>query len=170
MTMTQSEIIALWPYLVGYLVFVLLAGWPIKWVLKDMWTDLVQQPQDPKSSNIDYAGKVGFIERSLYIGSILAGKPEFIGVWLVLKVAGRIWEKENVHRKDDTPAVSRDIFQVFLIGSALSMMYAVIGAKFIQSCLTENFLFAIFFATSLIPTTLIVKYYPEIPKEKIPHS
>jgi hypothetical protein len=162
MTITQAEIVALWPYLLGYLAFVIFPNQPINWVTSDMWSDLVQRADDPESSNINFSGKIGFIERTLYVGSILAGKPEFIGIWLVLKVAGRFWKDEKVLKDDGTEVPSRAIFQVFLIGSGLSIIYAVIGAKCIQWCLSENFLFAVFFGASLIPTTLILRYYPKL--------
>jgi len=59
------------------------------------------------------------------------GKPEFIGVWLVLKVAGQ-WKRwggeAKVAGKD---LEGRVFYNIFLIGNGLSLAYAVGGAQMI---------------------------------------
>jgi hypothetical protein len=104
------------------MVFVVFPNLPINWVIGDMWFDIIQRKNHPGSSNINLSAKVGLIERTLYVGSILWGKPEFIGIWLVLKVAGRFWKDEKVREANGNDAAQQAIFQIFLIGSGLSIV------------------------------------------------
>ena len=149
-------------YVIGYFVFVVFPNLPINWVIGDMWFNITKSNYDKKSSNVNLSARIGIIERTLYVGSILYGKPEFIGIWLVLKVAGRFWKDENERKAND--ADQQAIFQVFLIGSGLSIAYAVIGARSIQYFLSGDSSSAYFFGASLIPLTLILRYYPKLSK------
>ena len=58
-------------------------------------------------------------------------KPEFIGVWLALKVAGQWqqWSEDKPYREGGPTIVGRQLFNIFLIGNALSITYAVVGAQ-----------------------------------------
>jgi len=67
------------------------------------------------------AAYVGIVERILFLAALQFEIPEFIGFWLALKVAGQ-WNRWADRRK---------IFQVFLIGSGLSILYALVGFKII---------------------------------------
>ena len=85
----------------------------------------------------------------------MIGKPEFIGIWLTLKVAGRIWgRRENENKGKDSY-----IYQVFLIGSALSLTYAVIGAKSVIWYQSTNYCFAFAMPIALIFATVILLFY-----------
>ena len=65
---------------------------------------------------------IGILEAVMYPTALLIGKPEFIGLWLALKVAGQ-WgwwtvedsNEENVHR-------GRRRYYQSLIGNALSVL------------------------------------------------
>ena len=69
---------------------------------------------------------VGLLERFLYTTTWLMGKEAsaFIGIWLVLKTAGQWgrWGEEE----------GRAIYNVFLVGSALSLIFGVLGALLIK--------------------------------------
>lgn len=69
---------------------------------------------------------VGFCEAVLYPSAFLMGKPEFIGVWLAVKVAGQwnFWSEDFIGRKR---------FQMFLIGSALSLIVCVLSFTIIKA-------------------------------------
>jgi hypothetical protein len=69
---------------------------------------------------------VGALERILYFFAFLMGKPEFIAVWLALKVAGQWsqWSEQKIQLEKKWLS-GRAIFQVFLIGNALSIIVAV---------------------------------------------
>jgi hypothetical protein len=60
------------------------------------------------------------VERPLFLGALVAGYPEFIGVWFVFKgIAG------YSSALDPTPA--RRTFQLFLLNSGLSLAGAPLG-------------------------------------------
>lgn len=65
---------------------------------------------------------VGAVERLLYVTSILLGRSEFIAVWLTLKTVARSprWTEEKQIK-------GRGLFNNFLIGNGLSIMYSFIG-------------------------------------------
>jgi hypothetical protein len=58
---------------------------------------------------------VGFAEAILYPTALLSGQPEFIAVWLALKVAGQWNEWQRGYQ-------GRARFNRFLVGNALSIM------------------------------------------------
>jgi len=65
---------------------------------------------------------VGLVERPLLLGSLIAGRPEFIGLWLVFKgIAGYrhgLTEKEFQERR---------LFQLFLLNNAMSLSGVALG-------------------------------------------
>ena len=80
----------------------------------------------------------GFIERTLYLVSFLAGKPEFIIAWLIFKVAGGLdfWGKSNRagtnkgkegNSSNDDSNEGRRKFSNTFNGNALSILYAFVG-------------------------------------------
>ena len=60
---------------------------------------------------------IGYLDRFIYITSILVGAEEFVAVWLVLKMAGE-WNQSN-----DTH--DRPLYHLFLLGNGLNV---VVGA------------------------------------------
>ena len=62
---------------------------------------------------------VGIVERLLYTTAFLLNQPGFVAVWLALKVASqwKRWQGEE-----------RATYNVFLIGSGLSLIMAYLGA------------------------------------------
>lgn len=84
---------------------------------------------------------VGFVERLLYVTTILHGNPGFIGVWLAAKVAGG-WSKWQEDRKK--------YFQPFLTGNGLSIAYSFVGAKMINWLSSNNIEKAIFSGVGLV--------------------
>ncbi len=77
----------------------------------------LEKDKDPKSLTLP----LGIFERILYTTGFLIGTPNIIGVWLALKVAvhWRVWTLEN----------QRSTYNLFLIGSALSLLLSYIGAS-----------------------------------------
>ncbi|MFC1869114.1 hypothetical protein ACFL0H_13430 [Thermodesulfobacteriota bacterium] len=69
----------------------------------------------------------GVIERTLYILSFLGGEPGFIVFWLGYKVAvrWRVWTKDKEEENDEHKG--RATFSNHFNGSALSILYAVVG-------------------------------------------
>lgn len=66
---------------------------------------------------------VGYVERTIVFGAWMLERPELAGAWVVLKAAAtwRRWEKE------------RAVYNVFLIGTGLSVILATIGALIVPS-------------------------------------
>jgi len=74
------------------------------------------------------------------VAAWLVNRPEFIGIWLALKVAGGweawakgrriIWSTNNV--RHEALVTGRHLFNSTVIGSGLSLLGAVASALFIQ--------------------------------------
>jgi len=62
---------------------------------------------------------VGIVERLLYTTAFLVNQPGFFAVWLALKVASQ-WKRWG--------GDERATYNVFLIGSGLSLIMAFLGA------------------------------------------
>lgn len=75
---------------------------------------------------------IGIIERAMYAAAWFLGYPQFIALWLTLKVAGqwKLWETEEAGRAR---------FLVFLIGNAFSISFAVI-VILVTKLVIKNFL------------------------------
>ena len=188
------------PYLVSYIIMIIFSNYLICRIVRELWKPLgiAADPESPRDKNrieyVDISSIIGYVERTLYWGAILIAKPEFIGIWLTLKVAGRIWGRSAVSNKatesaslrpsavatyNNQESVSRDktseeldiawrrenkgkdsyIYQVFLIGSALSLTYAVIGAKSIIWYQSANYCFAFAMPMALIFATVVLLLY-----------
>ncbi|MCD6282938.1 hypothetical protein J7J84_04975 [bacterium] len=120
---------------------------------------------------------VGVIERTLYAVSYLLGHAEFIGLWLVLKVAGQ-WGRWNEgievkvgERQEHLPG--RSIYYVFLCGTAASLAHGVLGAIIAQLLVNsalhpDNLFEALYAGLSLIAFTLLIALWAYwIPKKKM---
>ncbi|MBS1827313.1 MAG: hypothetical protein JST93_18495 [Acidobacteria bacterium] len=68
---------------------------------------------------------VGLIERFLYTAAWDFKRPEFIGVWLILKATGN-WKGWQDERH------GRALFNVFLIGNGFSIVYGALGGLVIE--------------------------------------
>lgn len=99
---------------------------------------------------------VGLIERVLYVASWLEGTPEFIGVWLALKVAGG-WSAWSDGL--DVPAAGsretsvvkvpgRILFNLSLANSAMSVIHSIAMAKGLQLHLSGHTRLAIGIASA----------------------
>jgi hypothetical protein len=115
----------------GYFYATILAALPVFWVMHLMWSIL--RSQTPTRSTNDgslhpnewQTITIGIIERSLYLTAILIGKPEFIAVWLTLKTVSQSKRWSENH-------FGRAIYNNFLVGNSLSILFAFAGAGIIQ--------------------------------------
>ena len=148
-----------WPYLVGYFFAIVIAHFPIKWVVNQMWQHLGWSKDEEESVIRGFAWMaqmVGCVERALYVASFQLGKIEFIGIWLALKVAGG-WKRWGEEKKFDGRLIlGRSFYQIFLIGNALSVGYALTGAKLVEWCLRREFALAIEVVVCLGLATLVL--------------
>ncbi|HYT59201.1 MAG TPA: hypothetical protein VEL06_03465 [Haliangiales bacterium] len=82
------------------------------------------------------------------------GLGSMIGLWLVLKVAGQ-WKRwmDDGDEKAERPD-GRSVFNIFLIGNALTMLYSFVGFKLIQWVQAERILQVCLVPLSVIALTL----------------
>lgn len=139
----------LWSYILGYFFAVAVAHFPISQVVAQMKKSINQQiNRNSRGPEYWQPIAIGWVERVLYVTSIQLAKPEFIGIWLTLKIAAQ-WHRWS-RRKD-----GRAIFNIFLIGNALSILYAVTGAKLIEWSSSSEWEFIIGVPISLLLATLL---------------
>jgi hypothetical protein len=131
-----------------------------------IWLRVLRHNELPQSAiDLDLrelAGTVGIIERSLYVTSILTHHPEFIGVWLAIKVGGgwKGWSEgrrypDHVDPKTGQPRAipGAQVFNAHLIGAGLSLLFAATGAYSIRWLLEGSVLQALTVGTLLVSAT-----------------
>ncbi len=111
-------------YSMGFLVAIWTGHVATNWVVGNMWNYLRwRHPYEAKGYLETYRGQgaiVGIVERTLYYGSLIVGQAVFIGLWFTLKTIAQSprWGK------DSGPIQGRGIFQPFLAGTGLSLLFA----------------------------------------------
>jgi hypothetical protein len=88
---------------------------------------------------------IGWLERFLYTSSILLCFPEFIAIWLALKVAGQ-WERWKLDvGKDASKGTNqaRATYAVYLVGNGLSVLYGSVGAFIVNQLRRPNWWLAV---------------------------
>jgi hypothetical protein len=109
----------------------------------------------------------GVIERTLYMISLLVGKPEFIVGWLVYKVAvgWKVWDGSKKNEKTDSKDPNDDdhkgraMFSNHFNGSALSILYAFFGYLIILYWDIRALIFATLLAGMTVVLTFILVFY-----------
>ena len=124
-----------WPYAVGYL-FAVIAPNLMPTVSGPLWRRWSRGPDTAEDDPLydPFLGRVvGTIERALYVAAFLADEPTFVGIWLGLKVAGG-WDRwsKNSPLKDGRKVAGRSIFNIMLIGSAVSVAWSWVAASMIR--------------------------------------
>lgn len=109
-------------YFIGYFFGIFIAHFFISYIINQLW-ELIQNNQRESSW---LPGIVGWIERVLFIIAIQNSAYGFIGIWLALKVAAQ-WKKWK-----DKEQNGRIAYNIFIIGSGLSVIFAIVGAKLID--------------------------------------
>lgn len=109
----------IWQVILGFLVSTV-GGALVLWLLieKVAW-GYISKRGDPGKPPRLLTTPLGIVERGLYTGALIIGVPEWIAVWLALKVAVQ-WSRWRGR--------GRATYNVFLIGNALSAMFGLIGA------------------------------------------
>ena len=105
----------------GYGFAVILAHFPVSWVVGSMRERVGKIIKLPLDKFTWQAAAVGFVERALFGVAFQSKIYLLIPLWFALKVAGG-WGQWN---KED----GRVIFNIFLLGSALSFGYAIAGVQ-----------------------------------------
>ena len=144
-------------YMVAYgvgFVFSVVVG---HWVTKRVVEPLHEKPGPPREKNYERLPKItGMLDRFLYTSAWLTPYQEFIGIWLLVKVA-RGWKVPGQPPEQPSETQRRkrlwltpykefigkrvisgyDVgrFNIFIIGNALCVIFGVLGGIFIQKIL-----------------------------------
>ena len=148
---------------VGVYVFVtLIAHFLVGWVVGRMWSSVGVTKDDENTARPHAwtAKTVGLVERGLYVACLQLDKPEFIGIWLGIKVAGS-WKSWTHGIKIDTDRTveGRTVFAIFLVGNAMSVAYAVFGWKAIEWPVEQTVIVGIALLLATIILWFIAFYY-----------
>lgn len=151
-------------FVVGFGYSIIVGHLVIKSVLDTYYTGHEEGRQKQKWR----AAVVGFVERTLYLGSILANKPEFIAIWLAFKIAGQ-WDrwktdyyadpKKRPLLEDSPGDTARAVWGGYAIGNGLSIAFAFTGGVIIQLLVDSNLMQALFLGISLLILCLFLHLY-----------
>ena|SRR5687767_14650711 len=151
----------LWPYLVGYCYSMVIAHILIRRLMRLLWGAMVEEYEPEVKHRERYEHHpmmVGFLERCLYTASFQLGRPEFIAVWLAMKVSGHLksWTDEKVGRS------SRTVLNLFLIGNGFSIAYGVVGATLVAWLEKKSLVPAIAVSTALVALNVAFSIWASI--------
>ncbi len=118
-----------WSYIVGYGFSLIVGHWLVRANVDALWEGLGVLKNDRTPWHPAF---LGLLERAMYTASVGAGQPGFIAVWLGLKAVPQ-WKRwsEDVEA-GERKIQGRAVFNIFLIGNALSVLFAVLGAQSIE--------------------------------------
>lgn len=119
-------------WVIGLLISMVLSRFVIWFVLGSLRRKL-----ELKSGN--FSGILGVLEGLMYTTSWVYGAPEFIGIWLAIKMVGR-WSIKGVLEVyttvENNPAetVKKTTGQIntYFIGNLLSVFFGVLGGQLIK--------------------------------------
>ena len=150
-------------YVFGYFFAVIIGHWCISWIVSTLW-GASGWLEDNRVRPFGYSPSlVGLVERTLYLISLQLAHPEFIAVWLAMKVAGqwKRWEEGATIRSTSIPG--RAFYNFFLIGTGFSIAYSAAGYAIIYSLNNNDYFSAIATPVVVLASTicfvLLTKYY-----------
>ena len=141
----------------GYGFAVVVGHMCIATVIDGLWRGEAGSPSDGKVRVAGYLSRlIGFVERALFIATLQMGRGELIGIWLVLKVAGQWKRWTDGERVGDKVVDGRSAFNIFLIGSGLSIAYAFVGAQLIRFVIGKDWWYAVGLPLGLFLATVLL--------------
>lgn len=142
----REDLLSLLGILTAFSVSILIGDLGIRPIRNEMYRgleDTATQAWRPRA--------IGWLERFLYTATILAGFPEFIAIWLALKVAGQ-WERWKIDVGASTgqdPHRARATYAVYLLGNGLSVLYGGLGSMVFKWISDREFLISLCAVLSL---------------------
>jgi hypothetical protein len=116
-------------YGIGYVFAVVVGHFLIKMNVDALWRGFGVLREQRKPWHPAF---LGLLERAMYTASISLGQASFIPLWLGLKVLPQ-WKRWGDDVEVGTEKIEgRAVFNVFLIGNALSVIFAGVGAESIR--------------------------------------
>jgi len=88
-------------------------------VMVELWRYATEH--DPPTRSL--SSVLGIVERGLYTVALVVGGPQWIGVWLAIKVIAR-WQRSE----REGVSATRAIDNIWLIGTGLSVLFGFLGA------------------------------------------
>ncbi len=101
---------------------------------------------------------LGYVETTIYTATWLAGKESFIPVWLGLKVL-RLWGSMTLQE-------ARPIFNRWLVGLGVSLIYGVAGAEIIKRAKAGQWNFVLLLPPTLFVATLLLAWRGKVLKSR----
>jgi hypothetical protein len=156
-------------YLIGYGFSVFAGAILVKSLVESLWESISPSAATPKIRPHPWQGDVlARIEGVLYVAVLELGIPSLIGVWLALKVAGQ-WKRWMDDGDPETQRPDgRTVFNIFLIGNALSVLYSFFGFKFIGWINAGKIMQVVWVSLAVIALTLA--FWASIPNRKSSRS
>jgi hypothetical protein len=128
----------------------------VKSLVETLWDCIVPQSSSSPQNRPQFwqGDALARIEGVLYVAFLQLGLGYLIGVWLILKVVGQ-WKRwtDDGDEKTQRPD-GRSVFNIFLIGNALSVLYSFVGFKLIGWIQAERVLQVCWVSLSVIALTL----------------
>ena len=118
-----------WPDIIGYGLSLIVGHVLVQINVDALWKGLGVPTKHRKRWHPAF---LGFLERAMYTYSFVLSQPAFIALWLGLKAVPQ-WKRWNDETTiEDVNIEGRAVFNVFLIGNALSVLFAIVGAESIK--------------------------------------
>ncbi len=156
-------------YVIGYGFSVFGAAILVKSIVETLWDCIA--PDGAANTRIrpfPWQGDVlARIEGVLYVACLELGLGQLIGVWLGLKVAGQ-WKRwmddgDEATQKPD----GRTVFNIFLIGNSLSVIYSFVGFRMIGWVLADEVARVVWVSLTVLAVTLALwAWIPGLRKSK----
>jgi hypothetical protein len=108
-------------------------------------------PKDSLKSFRWTANLVGILERIIYTSSIIFGVQSFIPIWLGVKIISQ-WKKGEIEN-------GRAMFNIYLIGTGLSLAYGSAGGQIILWLRNDKVFEAVIAGVALIVLNLLMIWY-----------
>jgi hypothetical protein len=160
-------------YLLAYGISIFGSQVVIKLILGNMWGLVIEGVKGNDSSQdteniraLSWTSQIlGLLESVLFTTAFFTDKYEFISIWLVLKVAGGFMKLS-----DSSKQYRRPIFNFFLIGNGLLILYSFVGVSISRWAMQKIHSDLIIFAGAglllLSGIILLVSFY-QLKSEKI---
>jgi len=145
-------------HVIGYGFSVFAGAILVKSLVETLWDCIAPDSSDkPQVRQPPWQGDaIARIEGVLYVAFLQLGLGQLIGLWLILKVAGQ-WKRwmDDGDEKTQRPD-GRSVFNIFLIGNALSVLYSFVGFKLIGWVIAGRITQVCWVSLSVIAATLVL--------------
>jgi len=144
--------------LLGYGFPVLVGVLLMKNVVERLWECIIPRGASQTNSRPEtwQPRVLAFLESVLYIAFLQLGQAWFIGVWMAFKIAGhwKRWGDSGDEKTMKPPGYV--VYNVFLIGNGLLIVFAYVGYKLIGWISSEQWLRALWAPTLSVLLTVIL--------------